>query len=244
MRNVYFIFKRELAGYFATPVAYVFLVIFLALSGAFTFFVGNFFERGQADLQAFFSFHPWLFLFLIPAVAMRLWSEERKTGTIELFLTLPISIGEAVMGKFLAAWAFAGIAIALTAPLWVTVNVLGAPDNGVILASYVGSFLMAGGYLAIGACISALTKSQVIAFVVAALISFLFTVSGSPLVLSAFSGWAPQGVIDTVASFSFLTHFNAISRGVIDLRDLLFFGSLIVCFLIANAIIVDMKKTG
>lgn len=244
MRNVYFIFKRELAGYFATPVAYVFLVIFLALSGAFTFFVGNFFERGQADLQAFFSFHPWLFLFLIPAVAMRLWSEERKTGTIELFLTLPISIGEAVMGKFLAAWAFAGIAIALTVPLWVTVNVLGAPDNGVILASYVGSFLMAGGYLAIGACISALTKSQVIAFVVAALISFLFTVSGSPLVLAAFSSWAPQGVIDTVASFSFLTHFNAISRGVIDLRDLLFFGSLIVCFLIANAIIVDMKKTG
>jgi ABC-2 type transport system permease protein len=244
MRNVYFIFKRELAGYFATPVAYVFLVIFLALAGAFTFFVGNFFERGQADLQAFFSFHPWLFLFLIPAVAMRLWSEERKTGTIELFLTLPISIGEAVMGKFLAAWAFAGIAIALTAPLWITVNVLGAPDNGVILAGYVGSFLMAGGYLAIGACISALTKSQVIAFVVAAMISFLFTVSGSPLVLSAFAGWAPQGVLDTVAGFSFLTHFQAISRGVIDLRDLLFFGSLIVCFLIANAIIVDMKKTG
>jgi ABC-2 type transport system permease protein len=244
MRNVYFIFKRELAGYFATPVAYVFLVIFLALSGAFTFFVGNFFERGQADLQSFFSFHPWLFLFLIPAVAMRLWSEERKTGTIELFLTLPISIGEAVMGKFLAAWAFAGIAIALTAPLWITVNVLGAPDNGVILAGYVGSFLMAGGYLAIGACISALTKSQVIAFVVAAMISFLFTVSGSPIVLSAFNSWAPQPVLDTVAGFSFLTHFNAISRGVIDLRDILFFGSLIVCFLIANAIIVDMKKSG
>jgi len=244
MRNVYFIFKRELAGYFATPVAYVFLVIFLALAGAFTFFVGNFFERGQADLQSFFSFHPWLFLFLIPAVAMRLWSEERKTGTIELFLTLPISIGEAVMGKFLAAWAFAGIAIALTAPLWITVNVLGAPDNGVILAGYVGSFLMAGGYLAIGACISAMTKSQVIAFVVAALISFLFTVSGSPIVLSAFNSWAPQSVLDTIAGFSFLTHFNAISRGVIDLRDLLFFGSLIVCFLIANAIVVDMKKTG
>jgi ABC-2 type transport system permease protein len=219
-------------------------VIFLALAGAFTFFVGNFFERGQADLQAFFSFHPWLFLFLIPAVAMRLWSEERKTGTIELFLTLPISITEAVMGKFLAAWAFTGIAIALTAPLWITVNYLGAPDNGVILAGYIGSFLMAGGYLAIGACISAMTKSQVIAFVVAAMISFLFTVSGSPLVLSAFASWAPQGVLDTVAGFSFLTHFQAISRGVIDLRDLLFFGSLIVCFLIANAIIIDMKKSG
>jgi ABC-2 type transport system permease protein len=244
MRNVYYIFKRELAGYFATPVAYVFLVIFLALAGAFAFYVGNFFERGQADLQSFFSFHPWLFLFLIPAVAMRLWSEERKTGTIELFLTLPISIGEAVLGKFLAAWAFAGIAIALTAPLWITVNVLGAPDNGVILAGYVGSVLMAGGYMAIGACISALTKSQVIAFVVAALICFLFTVSGSPLVLSAFASWAPQTVLDTVAGFSFLTHFNAISRGVIDLRDLLFFGSLIACFLIANAIVIDMKKTG
>lgn len=244
MRNIWFIFKRELAGYFATPVAYVFLVIFLALAGAFTFYVGNFFERGQADLQSFFGFLPWLFLFLIPAVAMRLWSEERKTGTIELFLTLPISIGEAVVAKFLAAWAFATIAIALTAPLWITINVLGAPDNGVVLAGYIGSILMAGGYMAIGACVSAITKSQVIAFVVAAMICFLFTVSGSPIVLGFFAGWAPQPVLDTVASFSFLTHFNAVSRGVIDMRDLLFFGSLIVCFLIANAIIVDMKKSG
>ncbi len=244
MRNVWFIFKRELAGYFATPVAYVFLVIFLALSGAFTFYVGNFFERGQADLQSFFGFQPWLFLFLIPAVAMRLWSEERKTGTIELFLTLPISIGEAVLGKFLAAWAFATIAIVLTCPLWITINVLGSPDNGVVLAGYVGSVLMAGGYMAIGACISAITKSQVIAFVVAAMVCFLFTVSGSPIVLGFFTSWAPQPVLDTVASFSFLTHFNAISRGVIDLRDLLFFGSLIACFLIANAIVVDMKKSG
>jgi ABC-2 type transport system permease protein len=244
MRNTWFIFRRELGGYFATPVAYVFLIIFLAMASAFAFYLGNFFERAQADLQPFFTFHPWLYLFLIPAITMRLWSEERKSGTIELFLTLPISIGEAVVGKFLAAWAFAGIALALTAPIWITVNVLGDPDNGVILASYIGSFLMAGGYLAIGACISALTKSQVIAFVVAASICFLFTVSGSPLVLSFFAGWAPAAVLDAVASFSFLTHFNAISRGVVDLRDLVFFFSLIVCFLIANAIIIDIKKAG
>ncbi len=244
MRNTLIITRRELAGYFATPVAYVFLVIFLALSGAFTFYLGNFFERGQADLQSFFTFHPWLYLFLIPAISMRLWSEERKTGTIELFLTLPISMYEAVLGKFLAAWAFTAIALVLTFPLWITVNILGNPDNGVILAGYVGSLLMAGGFLAIGACMSAITKSQVIAFVITAAICFIFTVSGSPLVLNFFTGWTPQVLIDTIASFSFLTHFNAISRGVIDLRDLIYFGSLIAAFLFANAVVVDMKKAG
>src|SRR5579885_2886112 len=179
MRSTWVIFRRELASYFATPLAYVFIVIFLALAGALAFFLGNFFDRGQADLQSFFAFHPWLYLILIPAIAMRLWAEERKTGTIELFLTLPISITEAVLGKFLAAWAFTGIALVLTFPIWITVNVLGNPDNGVIFASYIGSFLMAGGYLAIGSCISAATKSQVIAFVVAAALCFIFTVSGS-----------------------------------------------------------------
>jgi ABC-2 type transport system permease protein len=244
MRNTLLIMRRELGGYFATPVAYVFLVIFLALAGAFTFYLGNFFERGQADLQSFFSFHPWLYLFLIPAISMRLWSEERKSGTIELFLTLPISMGEAVLGKFLAAWAFTAIALALTFPLWITVNILGRPDNGVILAGYVGSLLMAGGFLAIGAAVSAVTKSQVVAFVISAAICFLFTVSGSNLVLSFFSGWAPPVLVETIASFSFLTHFTAISRGVIDLRDILFFGSLIAAFLFANAVIVDMRKSG
>jgi ABC-2 type transport system permease protein len=244
MRNTLLIMRRELGGYFATPVAYVFLVIFLALAGAFTFYLGNFFERGQADLQSFFSFHPWLYLFLIPAISMRLWSEERKTGTIELFLTLPISMAEAVLGKFLAAWAFTGIALALTFPLWITVNLLGSPDNGVILAGYVGSFLMAGGFLAIGAAISAITKNQVIAFVITAAICFIFTVSGSSLVLGFFSGWAPQVLLETVASFSFLTHFTSISRGVIDLRDIVYFGSLIAAFLFANAVIVDMRKSG
>lgn len=244
MRNTLLIMRRELGGYFATPVAYVFLVIFLALAGAFTFYLGNFFERGQADLQSFFSFHPWLYLFLIPAISMRLWSEERKTGTIELFLTLPISMAEAVLGKFLAAWAFTGIALALTFPLWITVNTLGNPDNGVILAGYVGSLLMAGGFLAIGAAISAITKNQVIAFVITAAICFVFTVSGSSLVLSFFSGWAPAILLETIASFSFLTHFTSISRGVIDLRDIVYFGSLIAAFLFANAVIVDMRKSG
>jgi ABC-2 type transport system permease protein len=242
--NIWHIFRRELAGYFVTPVAYVFLVIFLALAGAFTFYLGNFFERGQADLQAFFGFHPWLYLFMMPAIAMRVWSEERKTGTIELFLTLPISMGEAVLGKFLAAWVFAGIALVLTFPLWITINYLGNPDNGIVFASYIGSWLMAGGYLAIGAFVSAMTKNQVIAFVVAAALCFLFTVSGSTMVLNFFAGWAPKAIVDVVSSFSFLTHFNAISRGVIDIRDLVFFATLIAGFLFANAVMVDMRKSG
>ena len=243
MRNLCHIFSRELGGYFATPVAYVFLVIFLGMAGAFTFYLGNFFDRGQADLSSFFVFHPWLYLILIPALSMRLWAEERKSGTIELFLTLPISIAEAVLGKFLAAWAFTGIALALTFPIWITVNLLGSPDNGVVLAGYIGSLLMAGGYLAIGAAVSAATKNQVIAFVVAAALCFIFTVSGSPIVLNFFSGWAPQAIVEVVASFSFVAHFNAITRGVIDGRDIVYFGTLIAVFLFANAAIVDLKKS-
>lgn len=242
MRSTWIIFGRELASYFATPLAYVFIVIFLVLAGTLAFFLGNFFDRGQADLQPFFSFHPWLYLVLIPALAMRLWSEERKTGTIELFLTLPISIGAAVMGKFLAAWAFAGIALLLTFPFWITVNILGSPDNGVIIASYIGSFLMAGAFLAIGAALSALTKNQVIAFVLTAAICFLFTVSGSTIVLGFLTGWAPQALLTAVASFSFLGHFSAIIRGVIDLRDAVFFVSVIALFLFANAVVVELKK--
>jgi len=242
MRNIWVIFKRELKGYFATPVAYVFLVVFLALAGALTFFVGGFFDRGQADLEPFFNFHPWLYLFLVPAISMRLWAEERKSGTIELLLTLPLSVPQAVLGKYLAAWAFAVVALALTFPIWITVNVLGSPDNGAILAGYIASVLMAGSYLAIGACFSALTKNQVIAFVLAATVSFLFTLSGTPLVTSFIAGWLPQGIVDTIAGFSFLTHFNGATKGVIDARNLVFFASLIGVFLFANTLLVDLKK--
>ena len=242
MRAISIVFRRELAAYFATPLAYVFIVVFLVLAGSLTFFLGSFFDRGQADLQPFFTFHPWLYLFLIPAIAMRLWAEERKTGTIELFLTLPVTTTQAVLGKFLAAWAFCGIALALTFPLWLTINVLGSPDNGVILTSYLGSWLMAGAFLAIGAAISALTKNQVIAFVVAAVVCFLLTVSGSSVVLGFFTGWAPQTVIDTVASFSFISHFTSVMRGVIDVKDMVYFLSLIVFFLFANTAIVELKK--
>ncbi len=242
LRSTWIIFRRELASYFATPLAYVFIVIFLALAGALAFFLGNFFDRGQDDLGPFFSFHPWLYIVLIPALAMRLWAEERKSGTIELFLTLPISVASAVLGKFLASWAFAGIALALTFPFWITVNILGAPDNGVILASYIGSFLMAGAFLAVGSALSALTKNQVIAFVLTAALCFLFTVSGSDLVLGFLTGWAPQRLLNAVSSFSFLTHFSAIVRGVIDLRDAVFFVSLIAFFLFANTVVVELKK--
>lgn len=242
MRNVLTILRRELTGYFTTPLAYVFIVIFLALAGILTFFVGNFFERGQADLQPFFNFHPWLFVVLIPALSMRLWAEERKSGTIELFLTLPIRMTEAVIGKFLAAWCFAGIALALTFPFWITVNFLGQPDNGVILASYIASWLMAGAMLAVGACVSTITKNQVIAFVVTAALVFVFTAAGSSIVLGVFEGWAPEWLTHGIAQMSFLGHFSAITRGVIDMRDLVYFLSIIIAFLGANAILVDLKK--
>ncbi|HEY5702872.1 MAG TPA: ABC transporter permease subunit [Gammaproteobacteria bacterium] len=242
MNNIKAIFKRDFSSYFATPVAYVFIVIFLFLMGIFTFYLGGFYERNQADLEPFFRFHPWLYLFLIPAIAMRLWSEERKTGTIELLMTLPVPTWQAVMGKFLAAWAFTAVAIVLTFPMWITVNYLGEPDNTVILASYIGSLLMAGGFLAIGSCISALTKNQVIAFVISVVICFLFLLSGFPLVLDFFRGWAPQAVVNAIASFSFLTHFESIKKGVIDIRDLIYFMALICFWLYANVVVIEAKK--
>lgn len=242
MAITWIIFKRELASYFATPIAYVFLVIFVALSGVFTFYIGSFFERGQADLRSFFQFHPWLYLFLIPALAMRLWAEERRSGTLELLLTLPVTMTQAVLGKFLAAWAFSAIALSLTIPLWITTNYLGDPDNGVIVASYVGSVLMAGAFLSIGACMSALTRNQVIAFVVTAVVCLGFVMSGYPLVLEFVSAWAPDFVVNAVSSFSFLSHFSAVSKGVIELRDLIFFISLMAYWLFANAGVIELKK--
>ncbi len=236
------LFRRELRSYFATPVAYVFIVIYLVLMGTFTFYLGRFYERGQADLSSFFNFHPWLYLFLVPAISMRLWAEERKTGSIELLMTMPITAWQAVLGKFLAAWAFTGIALALTFPVWITVNYLGNPDNGAILAGYVGSMLMAGGFLAIGACLSATTRNQVIAFVITIVVCFGFLLSGFPMVLDLFSGWAPQALVDGIASLSFLTHFANISKGVIDFRDLVYFGLLIGSFLYANTIVLRWRQ--
>jgi ABC-2 type transport system permease protein len=214
----------------------------LVLAGAFAFFLGGLYERGQADLAPFFAYHPWLYLFLIPAISMRLWAEERKSGSIELLITLPITLWQAVAGKYLAAWAFAAIALALTFPIWITVNFLGDPDNGAIFAAYIGSLLMAGGFLAIGSCLSAATRNQVIAFIFTVVVCFGFLLSGFPLVLGVFQGWAPQALVDVIASLSFLTHFEAISKGVIDLRDLVYFGALIAAWLAATAIVLDLKK--
>jgi ABC-2 type transport system permease protein len=236
------IFNRELASYFTTPLAYVFIVIFLVLAGILTFFVGDFFERGQADLQPFFTFHPWLYLVLLPALSMRRWAEERRNGTIELFLTLPIRVSEAVLGKFLAAWVFAGIALSLTFPFWITVDFLGRPDNRVILAGYAASWLLAGAILAIGAAVSALTKNQVIAFILTAALVFVLTAAGTSTVLGLLRGWAPASVVAAVAGASIFGHFAAITRGIVELRDVVYFLSLIVAFLAANAILIDLKK--
>ncbi|RMH12682.1 MAG: ABC transporter permease [Planctomycetota bacterium] len=247
MRGFAAVFKRELSGYFITPVAYVFIVVFLVLVGVFTFNedFGGFYGpsgQGQADLTPFFAYHPWLYLFLIPAISMRLWAEEHRSGTIELLATLPIPTWAIVVGKYAAAWVFAGIALALTFPMWMTVNFLGDPDNGVIAAGYLGSFVLAGAFMAIGACISAATKSQVIAFVLSVVVCLGFLLAGFSPVLSFIESWAPQAIVETVSGFSFLTHFQAISRGVIDLRDVVFFVSLIGLALLVNAIVLELKR--
>lgn len=242
LENAGIVAKRELRAYFATPLALVFLTVFVALTGAMTFYVGGFFDRGQADLFPFFAYHPWLYLLLVPAVAMRLWAEERKTGTIELLMTLPISPSEAILGKFLAAWAFVGLGLVLTFPMWITVNMLGEPDNGVIFSSYIGSFLTAGAFLAIGSFVSTLTKNQVIAFIIASLICFLFTMSGLDLVQNTLRSWTPEVFAAAIASMSFLTHFERITRGVLDLPTLIFFLSMIVFWLFGTVIAIDQKK--
>ncbi len=242
MRNVGIIMRRELASYFATPLAYVFILIFLVLASLFTFYIGGFYERGQADMDSFFGFQPWLYLFLIPALSMRLWAEERKSGSIELLMTQPVLLWDAVLGKFLAAWAFTALALALTFPLWLTVNYLGKPDNGAILAAYLGSALLAGGFLAIGSCMSALTRNQVIAFILGVAACFAFLLAGFPMVLDLFRSWAPLALVDAIASLSFLTHFESIAKGVIDVRDLLYFSMLIGFFLLATTIALELRK--
>lgn len=236
------VLKRELRSYFATPLAYLFIVIFLILSAAVTFYFGHFYERGQASLNAFFTFHPWLYLFLIPALSMRLWAEERKSGSLELLMTLPVTPVQATLGKFLAAWAFTAMALFLTFPIWITVNYLGDPDNGVIITAYLGSLLMAGGFLAIGSCISATTKNQVIAFIVSIAVCFLFLLSSFPLVLNMFKSWLPQFMVDGIASLSFYTHFQALQKGIVDLYNVVFFLLIIAFWLIANVLVLEIKK--
>ena len=242
LNGFFAILRREFSGYFSTPVAYVFIAIFLFTIGAFSFYFGAFYEREQATLDAFFSWHPWLYLFFIPAISMRLWAEERKSGTIELLVTLPIPLWQTVAGKFTAAWLFNTIALAGTLPIWITVNYLGDPDNGVILMSYLGSMLIAGSYLAIGSCISALTRNQVIAFTLSVLTCFFFTVSGSPLVINFLSGWLSTELVNLIASFSLFTNFIGLTKGVLEISALLYFISLVALWLYLNTVILANRN--
>lgn len=236
------VFRREFGAYFASPLAAIFLVIYLFMSGVFTFQLGGLYERGQADLRPFFQGQPWLDLFLVPALSMRLWAEDRRTGTIELLLTLPLSVWDLVLGKFLAAWAFACLALALTAPLWATVGWLGSPDHGAIAVGYLACALLSAAFLSMGAFLSAFTKNQVIAFVLCGVASFLLLVTGFPVVLDFVSGWLPRPVVEAIAAMSALTHFESMMRGVLDARDVLYFGSVTAAFLFLNGVVVEWKK--
>ena len=242
LNKTYIILDRELRGYFRTPLASIFLLVFLALSSGMTFFLGRFFERDQADLTAFFSWHPWLFLVLMPAIGMRLWAEERRSGTIELLITLPVTNTQLVVGKFLASWFFTLIALILTMPIWITVNFLGDPDNNVILISYIGSWFMAGAFLALASCLSVLTKNQVIAFIISSISGFILIMAGFNLVLSAVRSWSPSWITETISSMSFLSHFTRIQMGVFDLSTLVFFISMMILCLWINVQLVQLKK--
>jgi ABC-2 type transport system permease protein len=236
--------KRELGGYFTSPIAYVFLVIFLLLTGFFTFTVGNFFERGEASLVSFFTWHPWLYLFLVPAVGMRLWSEERRLGTLELLLTMPITTWQAIVGKFLASWAFLGLALALTFPVVITVNWLGKPDNGVIFAGYLGSLLLAGAYLAVSCMTSAMTRNQVISFILSVLICLFLILAGYTPVTDLLTRFASPVVVQVIAAFSVMTHFEGFQRGVLDMRDVIYFASVMGFALFTTGVIIRNQRAG
>jgi len=235
--------RRELWSYFVTPVAYVFMVIFLVLAGLLTFYTGDFYDRGLADLQPFFDMHPWLYLVLVPAVTMSTWAEERASGSLELLFSLPVTISQAVLGKFLAAWGFIGICLLLTFPIWITVNYLGDPDNGVVLAGYVGSWLMAGAFIAIGTCMSTSTRSQIIAFILTAAVCFLLLLIGQPQVIDFFQDSLPPKLLGAMGQLSIARHANAIARGVLDLRDLVYFFATVVAWLAASVVMLDLKRT-
>lgn len=242
MKQVGTVWRRELHSYLATPIAVVFVVVFLILNGFFTFKMGRFFDSGQADLRPFFVWHPWLYLFIVPAISMRLWAEERKSGTIEMLLTLPVSLGEAMLGKFLAAWTFVAVALLLTFPIVLTVSYLGDPDLGVVLVGYLGSLLMAGTFLAIGCMISAATANQVISFVVTTVICLFLILIGFEPVIDSLLRIFPAGVVDQVKNLSFPFHFEALQRGVVDLRDVIYFLSLMLFSMVAGAMILERKK--
>jgi len=244
VKTVVTLVKRELGAYFTSPVAYVFLVIFLLLTGFFTFTAGNFFERGEASLAAFFGWHPWLYLVVVPAIGMRLWAEERRSGTIELLFTLPIATWQAILAKFLASWLFIGLALALTFPAIITVNVLGEPDNGAIFAGYLGSFFLAGAYLAVTCMTSAMTRNQVVAFILSVVVCLFLVLAGFNPVTDLMVRWASPAVVDTVAAFSVVTHFDGFQRGVIDARDLVFFLSVIGFALFATGVILRGHRAG
>jgi len=243
LKPVRTILVRELSGYFATPIAYVVLAFFLLSSNGLAFGLGALFERGQADMAPFFTFLPWVFMVLGPAVTMRLWAEERRNGTVELLLTQPVTLWQAVLGKFFAAWLFVGIALALTFPLWITLNYLGDPDNGAILAGYIGAFLMAAVYLALGSLTSALTKNQLIALLLGVWASFMLLLTGYPMVTDWFRSWGPQWLTDGIVSLSVLTHFESITKGVLDVRDVLYFALFTTFFLLASAVVLDARKS-
>ncbi len=242
MNRIGAVFKRELAGYFTTPLAYIFVSVFVCLSGFLTFELGSFFQREQADLLTFFTFHPWLYLVLMPPLAMRLWAEERQTGSIELLMTLPLTTADTVLGKFLAAWVFCGFALLATCPIWWTVNYLGDPDNGIILAAYLGSWLMSGSFLAMGSFLSALTKNQIIAFVLSLVGGVIFLLLGFAPVASALQAVLPKPLAELLISMSFLTHFQSITRGVLDVRDVGFFLAFVICWLLATVAMVNWKR--
>jgi ABC-2 type transport system permease protein len=242
IRNTKGIIKRELAGYFGSPVAYVFLVIFLVLCGFFTFYVGRFYELEQADLRAFFMWHPWIFLFLVPAVGMRLWADERRAGTIELILTLPVTLPEVIVGKFIAAWLFIGLGLFLTFPLVLTVSYLGDPDLGAVFCAYFGSFLLAGAYLSVGSMTSSMTRNQVISFILSVIICLFLVLAGWPPVTEIISGWSPLWLVDVIAGFSFMPHFQSMERGVLDLRDIIYYASVIFFMLFSNGVVLQNRK--
>lgn len=241
-QGVWVMFRKEWTGYAATPAAFVFMVGFLVLSGLLTFYPGMFYERGEADLDAFFMWHPWLYLFLVPALTMRLWAEEYKSGTVEILMTLPLSVGQMVLGKFLAAWGFVAITLAGTLPMWLTVSYLGDPDHGVVAAGYVGSLLVAGGYLAMGLCMSAITRNQIVAFVLAVLVCLLFTLTGYPMVIGFFTGWLPQSLLDVLSGFSLLTHFDDARKGILEWNTVFYLATLMGFWLCVTRLAVAGRR--